>query len=145
MADQDDVRRIALSLPGAREGKDHFAFSVENNGKPKGFAWVWLERVEPKKPRVPRADVLAVRVRDHAEKAALLAGDPERFFTEPHYNGFPAVLVRLRAVTRVQLHKLIVDAWRCQAPRRLAAQYDQRIDSRRAPGRQQAGGQRDPA
>jgi hypothetical protein len=145
MADQDDVRRIALSLPGAREGKDHFAFSVENKGKQKGFAWVWLERVEPKKPRVPRADVLAVRVRDHAEKAALLAGDPERFFTEPHYNGFPAVLVRLRAVTRVQLHKLFVDAWRCQASRQLAAQYDQRIDSRRAPGRQQAGGQRDPA
>jgi hypothetical protein len=47
MADQDDVRHIALSLPGAREGKDHFAFSVENKGKQKGFAWVSLERVEP--------------------------------------------------------------------------------------------------
>jgi hypothetical protein len=119
MADQDDVRRIALSLPGAREGKDHFAFSVENKGKQKGFAWVWLERVEPKKPRVPRPDVLAVRVRDQADKAALLAGDPQLFFTEPHYNGFPAVLVRLPAVTRAQLRKLIVDAWRCQAPRQL--------------------------
>jgi hypothetical protein len=116
MANQDDVRRIALSLPGTREGKDRFAFSVENKGKEKGFAWVWLERVEPKKPRVPRTDVLAVRVRDQAEKAALLAGDPERFFTEPHYNGFPAVLVRLPKVTRAQLQKLIVDAWRCQAP-----------------------------
>jgi hypothetical protein len=119
MADQDDVRRIALSLPGAREDQHHFAFSVENKGKQKGFAWVWLERVEPKKPRVPRADVLAVRVRDQAEKAALLAGDPERFFTEPHYNGFPAVLVRLRAVTRAQLRSLLVGAWRCQAPRPL--------------------------
>jgi len=57
--------------------------------------------VELDKPRVPRPDVLAVRVRDQAEKAALLAGDPKRFFTEPHYNGFPAVLVRLPAVTRV--------------------------------------------
>jgi hypothetical protein len=70
MADQKDVRRIALSLPEVREAENRFAFTVENNGKQKGFAWVWLERVEPKKPRVP------------------------------HYNGFPAVLVRLPKVTR---------------------------------------------
>jgi hypothetical protein len=119
MASQEDVRRIALSLPGASEEEGRFAFNVENKGKQKGFVWVWLERVEPKKARVPRADVVAVRVRDQAEKAALLAGDPDRFFTEPHYNGFPAVLVRLRKVTRAQLHKLILDAWRCQAPRQL--------------------------
>ena len=119
MADQQDVRRIALSLPEVREAKDRFAFTVENKGKQKGLAWVWLERLAPKKPRVPRPDVLAVRVRDQAEKAALLAGDPERFFTEPHYNGFPAVLVRLPKVTRAQLHKLLDEAWRCQAPREL--------------------------
>lgn len=119
MADQDDVRQIALSLPGVSEGTDRFAFSVENKGKQKGFAWVWLERLAPKKPRVPRPDVLAVRVRDQAEKAALLAGDPKRFFTEPHYNGFPAVLVRLPKVTRAQLGKLILEAWRCQAPRQI--------------------------
>jgi hypothetical protein len=116
MANQEDVRRIAMSLSGTSEGKDRFAFSVENKGKLKGFAWVWLERVEPKKPRVPRADVLAVRVRNQAEKAALLGADPDMFFTEPHYNGFPAVLVRLPAITKAQLRKLIVDAWRCQAP-----------------------------
>jgi len=121
MADQEDVRRIALSLPGTSEGQDHFAFSVENKGKQKGFAWVWMERAEPGQPRAPRPDVLAVRVRDQAEKAALLAGDPERFFTEPHYNGFPAVLVRLPRVTRAQLHRLLVDAWRCQAPRALVS------------------------
>jgi hypothetical protein len=119
MADQDDVRRIALSLPGTREEKGRFAFSVENKGKEKGFVWVWLERVAPKTPRMPRADVLAVRVRDQAEKAVLIAGDPDLFFTEPHYNGFPAVLVRLPAVTKAQLAKLIVDAWRCQAPKDL--------------------------
>ncbi len=119
MANQGDVRRIALSLPGTSEGENRFAFSVENKGKQKGFAWVWAERLAPKKPRVPNPDVLAVRVRDEAEKAVLLAGDPERFFTEPHYDGFPAVLVRLRAVTPAQLRKLLVDAWRCQAPRTL--------------------------
>lgn len=75
--------------------------------------------MDPKKPRVPRADVLAVRVRDQAEKAALLAGDPAWFFTEPHYDGFPAILVRLPKVTLAQLRKLIFDAWRCQAPREL--------------------------
>lgn len=117
MVDQEDVRRIALSLPGTSEGEDRFAFSVENGGKEKGFAWVWMERKKPKEPRAPRPDVLAVRVKDQAEKAALLAGDPERFFTEPHYNGFPAVLVRLPRVTRAQLQKLLEDAWRCQAPR----------------------------
>jgi len=122
MANQEDVRRIAMSLPGTSEGKDRFAFSVENKGKLKGFAWVWLERVEPKRPRVPRADVLAVRVRNQAEKAALLGADPDMFFTEPHYNGFPAVLVRLPAITKAQLRKLIVDAWRCQAPLQLLKQ-----------------------
>jgi hypothetical protein len=119
MATQTDVRKIALTLPGATEGTDRFAFSVENKGKQKGFVWVWLERKDPKKGRTPCPTVLAVRVRDQAEKAALLAGDPETFFTEPHYNGFPAVLVRLPKVPRALLRKLIVDAWRCQAPRKL--------------------------
>jgi hypothetical protein len=121
VATQGDVRRIALTLPGVREGTGQFAFTVENKGKQKGFAWVWLERVVPKKPRVPRPDVLAVRVRDEAEKAILLAADPDRFFTEPHYNRFPAVLVRLPKVTSAQLRMLLEGAWRCLAPPRLAA------------------------
>jgi hypothetical protein len=117
MADQADVRRSALSLPGVSEGRDRLAFSVESKGKQKGFAWVWLQRLEPSQARLPCPEVLAVRVRDQAEKAALLAGDPDIFFTEPHYNGFPAVLVRLPAVTLAQLRSLLVAAWRCQAPR----------------------------
>ena len=60
-----------------------------------------------------------MRVRDVAEKAALLAADPDIVFTEPHYNGFPAVLVRLPAVTKAQLRVLIEGAWRCQAPPQL--------------------------
>jgi hypothetical protein len=135
MANQQDVRRIALSLPGVREGQGRFAFSVVNKGKEKGFAWVWMERVEPKKPRVPNPKVLAVRVRNEAEKAALLAGDPERFFTEPHYNGFPAVLVRLRSVTPAQLRKLLEDAWRCQAPRDASEERAHVWPKKRAPRR----------
>jgi hypothetical protein len=124
MATQKDVRRIALSLPGTTEGKDRFAFSVENKGKQKGFVWVWMERKDPKKARTPCPTVLAVRVRDQTEKAALLAGDPDVFFTEPHYNGFPAVLVRLPKVTRPLLRKLVEDAWRCQAPRKVVEDFE---------------------
>src|SRR5262245_16318474 len=106
MATQKDVRAIALSLPQVRQSVARFAFGVVVKDKWKGFVWVWNERLEPGKPRIPRKDVLAVRVRDQGEKAALLDGDPERFFTEPHYNGFPAVLVRLPKVTRPQLARL---------------------------------------
>ena len=113
MADQEDVRRIALALPETTEADDRFAFSVRNKDKQKGFVWAWNERVHPKKPRVPRPDVVAIRVVDQDDKEALLASDPEKFFTEPHYNGFPAVLVRLPEVELAELEELIGDAWRC--------------------------------
>jgi len=116
MATQADVRRIALSLPAAEQVPDRFAFSVRSKGKLKGFAWVWMERVVPKKPRVPNRGVLAVRVANLAEKDRLLAAEPAKVFTEPHYRGFPAVLVRLEAVTVADLKRLLTNAWRCQAP-----------------------------
>jgi hypothetical protein len=123
MADQDDVRRIALALPETSEAEDRFAFSVRNKGKDKGFVWAWNERVEQKKPRVPRSDVVAIRVADRFDKEALLASDEEKFFTEPHYNGFAAVLVRLPLIEVGELEELIVDAWCCQAPRALADSF----------------------
>lgn len=119
MASQQAVREIALSLPGVREATDSFAFSVEVAGKDKGLAWPWRERVHPKKARVPNRDVLAVRVASLEDKEALLSADEEKFFTEPHYHGYPAVLVRLAAVSEAELHKLLSDAWECTM--RLAA------------------------
>jgi len=119
MASQADVRRIALSLPATEEAPNHFAFSVRNRGKLKGFVWVWLERIAPKKARVPQPNVIAVRVANLFDKDFLLALDPAKFFTEPHYDGFPAVLVRLPAVTARELRPLIAEAWRCQAPKDL--------------------------
>ena len=104
-----------MSQPGAVEGKDHFAFSVPNKGKLKGFVWVWMERVEPKKPRVPNPGVIAVRVPNLGQKDSILASDHRKFFTEPHYNGFPAVLVRLAAVKVPELRILLEAAWRTQA------------------------------
>ena len=124
MATQADVRRIALSLPGAIEGKDRFAFSVRNKNKDKGFAWVWLERLAPKKARVPNPKVLAVRVADLDEKDILLGADEDKFFTEAHYNGFPAILVRLSAVNVAELRVLLTSAWRCQAPRAVVEAFD---------------------
>jgi hypothetical protein len=121
MATQDDVRRIALSLPETSEAADHFGFGVLSKGKLRAFAWAWNERIEPKKPRVPNPEVLAVRVANLAEKEELLAADPGKFFTEPHYNGFPAVLVRLPAIDASELAEVITDAWRCLAPAALAA------------------------
>jgi hypothetical protein len=119
VATQADVRRIALSLPETEEAADRFAFSVRNKGKLKGFVWVWLERVALRKARVPQASVIAVRVASLDDKEFLLASDPETFFTEPHYNGYPAVLVRLPAVTVRELRSIITEAWRCQAPKGL--------------------------
>ena len=124
MATQDDVRRIALALPQVEEGEDHFAFSVPTRGKQRGFAWVWMERVAPKKPRVAQPAVLAIRVANIEEKEALLALGDECYFTEPHYNGFPAILVRLAAIEVDELEALLIDAWRCMAPKPLVAEYD---------------------
>ena len=117
MATQADVRRIALSLPGAKESDHDFAFDVEVKGKRKGFVWVWKERVDPKKARVPNPAVLAVRVATLGQKDTLISAEPRKFFTEPHYNGFPAILVRLAEVRATDLRELITEAWRCVAPK----------------------------
>jgi hypothetical protein len=117
MATQRDVQRIALSLPGTVQATNDFAFSVKNGTRQKGFAWVWKERVDPKKPRVPNPDVLAVRVADLDEKELLLATCAGWLFTEPHYHGFPAVLVRLKKVRLAELKRLLTGAWQCQAPK----------------------------
>jgi len=129
VASRDDVRRIALALPDTVEAEDRFAFSVRNKGKEKGFVWVWQERVDPKKARVPNPQVVAIRVADDAEKQALLASNAKKFFTEDHYNGYNAVLVRLAAVRARELEELITDAWRCMAPKTLVQQFDQERES----------------
>ena len=125
MATQQDVRQIALSLPETSESPDRFAFSVYNKGKEKGFVWVWLERIQPKQARIPNPEVLAVRVSNLDEKEFLLAAEPSKFFTEPHYNGYPAILVRLAEVGYSELQALITNAWSCQAPTALSKQFKQ--------------------
>jgi len=125
MATQSDVRKIALSFPDTVEGDGHFSFSVLHGKKYKGFAWVWMERVDPRKARVPCPDVLAVRVANLDTKEILLMADEQKFFTEKHYNGFPAVLVRLKEIGRTELRALLLDAWKAQAPKKLVAQFSE--------------------
>lgn len=124
MATQADVRRIALALPETSEGDDRFSYSVLNKGKWKGIAWVWLERVEEGKARVPQPKVFGIRVANESEKQSLIAADPDKFFTEPHYKGFPAVLVHLAKIGADELTELITDAWRIQAPKALVKEFD---------------------
>lgn len=118
MSNQEDVHRIALALPEARQDGDGYRV------KSKLFAWTYQERVEPKQPRVPRPDVLAVRVNGEGEKQILLASDPTKFFTTAHYNGYPAILVRLPEVDVDELTELLTDAWRIQAPKTLVKAFD---------------------
>jgi hypothetical protein len=117
VATEDDVRRIALALPHAEEiESDGFDFRVGG----KGFVWSYPERV-PGRRRVIRTDIAVLYVGDEAEKQALLLGEPERFFTNPSYDGLPMVMLRLDRVEVPRLEELVLDAWRMRAPAELAA------------------------
>jgi len=116
MADADDVRRLALSLPQVEEiDSDGFDFRVLN----KGFVWSYPERT-PGKPRVIRTDIAVLYVGDEGEKQALLLGEPGLFFTTPGYDGLPLVMLRLAAVSVERLAELVTDAWRMRVPDELA-------------------------
>ncbi len=121
MATRADIRRIALSLPEVSAGAPDFAFGVPEKGKVRGFVWSWKERINPKKGRVPHPTIVAVRVANLGHKEAMLWAEPTKFFTEPHYNGFPAVMVRIEHVTVREMRVLLDEAWRCVAPKALLA------------------------
>ena len=112
MADADDVRRLALALPGVVEiESDGFDFRVAG----KGFIWSYPER-RPGKPRLIRTDIAVLYVGDEAEKQALLLGEPGVFFTAPGYDSWPLVMLRLAEGDAGRLEELVTDAWRMRAP-----------------------------
>ncbi len=102
-----DVRRIAVSLPGAVDASkpDQLVFRAGGNL----FAWSALRRVAPKTPRVPWLDVLAVRC-PIERKEMLIEAAPDLYFDDDHYRGYPALLVRLDAVEETELAALLADA-----------------------------------
>ena len=124
VATWDDVRRIATALPEVTEQASHGLPAWRVSGKL--FAWERPLRkgdIEALGPDAPGGPILGARVADLGVKEALLADDPAVFLTTPHFDGYPAVLVRLGHVTEPDLAELITEAWLARAPKRLAAGY----------------------
>jgi hypothetical protein len=124
VAGWDDVRRIALALPETSEQSSRGLASWRVRDK--GF--VWERPLRPADLRAlgdgaPTGPVLGARVEHLIAKEALLADDPKIFFTTPHFDGYPAVLVRLDESTVEDLEEVIVEAWLARAPKRLAQGY----------------------
>ena len=107
-----EVRALASMIEGAFDTSDDQQLSF--NMGDKGFAWSFKERVHLKKPRVSRLDILAVRC-PMARKELLIEAAPDRFFDDPHYRGYPAVLVRLDVVEAAELAGLLAGAARIVA------------------------------
>jgi len=122
MADWTDVDRFATSLPevSLRTGKDGIR---QWRVKDKPVAWERPLRkadYEALGDSAPSGAILGVRTPDLIAKEALIASEPEIYFTTPHFNGYPAVLVQLERIPVDQLEEAIVEAWLYQAPKRLA-------------------------
>jgi hypothetical protein len=124
MATWDDVRRIALGLPEASEDTRRGLQFWRVRDK----LFVWERPLRQSDLRAlgdaaPEGPILGARVEHLVAKEALLADDPGVYFTTPHFDGYPAVLVRLGEIPLDELEELIVEAWLCRAPKRLAKTY----------------------
>jgi hypothetical protein len=124
VADWDDVRRIALALPDAED--DTTRGQASWRVKKKMFVWERPLRQTDLKAlgeAAPGGRILGARVEHLVAKEALLADDSGVFFTTPHFDGYPAVLVKLDEIGLDLLEEVIVEAWLCRAPKRLAQEY----------------------
>ena len=124
MATWDDVQRLALALPETSE-----AISREQRHwrvKDKSFVWERPLRradLEALGDEAPEGPILGARVEHLIAKEALLADDPDVYFTTPHFDGYPAVLVQLERIGLDDLEELVVEAWLARAPKRLARAF----------------------
>jgi hypothetical protein len=124
VATWDDVRRIALDLPEASEDTRRGQLFWRVRDK----LFVWERPLRQSDLRAlgdaaPEGPILGARVEHLVAKEAILADDPSVYFTTPHFDGYPAVLVRLDEIAVDELEELIVEAWLCRAPKRLARTY----------------------
>jgi hypothetical protein len=124
VATWDDVRELALALPGVEEATSR-GTAVWRVGK----LVVWDRPMRPRDREelgadLPEGPILGAAVADEGEKRALIAAEPEYFFTVHHLDGYPAVLVRLDAIPRDRLVEVITDAWLAVAPKKLVAEFE---------------------
>ena len=124
MATWDDVANVVGELQLTEERSPHEwrvgkkLIAWERPLRKSDYDALTAVGVEP-----PKGDILGVRVADEGVKFALIADEPELYFTTPHFDGYPAVLVRLAAIDERGLRELIVDAWLTQAPKRLVQEF----------------------
>jgi hypothetical protein len=124
VASWDDVRRIALSLPqtSERSSRGNCQWRV----KDKLFVWerpLLRPDLEALGDAAPGGPILGARVEHLVAKEAIIADDPRVYFTTPHFDGYPAVLVQLEQIGVEELNELVVEAWLCRAPPKLAQAY----------------------
>lgn len=124
MVTWEDVRRIALGLPEAREQplRGRASWRVRD----KLFVWERPLRASDLRAlgeAAPEGPILGARVEHLGAKEALLAADPHVYFTTPHFDGYPAILVCLDRIASDELEEVIIEAWLARAPKRLAKTY----------------------
>ena len=115
MPDWSDVVALGLRLPEVEEGTWFRTPCLRVGPKSRGKSFCRMRE---------DGETLVIRVVDLEDKEALLRGDPDVFWTTPHYDGYAYVLVRLQRADPQQLSELVEDAWRLCAPKRLVAAYD---------------------
>jgi hypothetical protein len=121
VASWKDVGRIVAELPETSEPTPH-------NWRVRKKLIVWERPLrkadhEALGADAPSGDILGARVADEGVKFALIADNPAVFFTTPHFDGYPMVLVRLAEIDEPDLTELVTDAWLAQAPNTLVKRY----------------------
>lgn len=121
----DDVARVAAALPDASEGDRYGGRTWEVGGKvfawERGFSKADIKRFGKETP--PDGPILAVRTDGLHDKEAALQSQTMGFFTIPHFNNYPAILIQLKKVTKTALKDALLDGWLACAPPKLAKAY----------------------
>ena len=121
VATWETVWKVLRALPGTEQGLLHGNPAVRVRGRPVAYL---PSNARSRPLHAPDHEEFLVVRCDLAERAALLAQDPETFFVTPHYQTYPGVIVRLATVRPDQLRELLTEAWRLVAPKRLVRELD---------------------